>query len=162
MKNRLFLILALVVFPIGAVVLMGAGLDASKAAYTMSPTNNRYYDIGLAAPYGVFTGDLQFNQSTACAITSPSTTFDISEVYTYEIVLTSDGNLTGVYPIGGTLGRRIEIRSGAGSNTMRFDDGTSMTIGANVTLTEAQNDVLCLKCVDADGDEWMSVYAHDN
>ena len=78
------------------------------------------------------------------------------------VTLNSDSNQTGIYPTGGALYQVVTIVSGAGSNTMQFDDGTSMTIGANVTLTEAQNDALTLMCVSSDGDEWTALSAHSN
>jgi len=94
-------------------------------------------------------------------ITSPTTTF--SAEGKHYILLSSDQSITGVYPTTGALNQEIVIKSyTTGSNTIRFDDGTSMTIGGNITLQESQNDVLCLKCIDADGDEWMALYAHDN
>ena len=96
----------------------------------------------------------------ALALTSPTLTF--SALNHSHISLTSDANLTGVYPINGVVGQVVNIISGAGSNTIRFDDGTSMTIGANITLTEAQNDVLTLICTDEDGDEWARISNADN
>lgn len=106
--------------------------------------------------------------STAVSLTSPTVTFDATNKRF--ISLTSDANLTGIHPVNGTTGQVISIVSGAGSNTMRFDDdATSMTIGGNVTLTEAQNDVLALVCIAAPtaGEtngygKWAALYAHDN
>jgi len=98
--------------------------------------------------------------ASAVALTSPTVTFSAANKGL--ITLTSDANLTGIYPTGGTLNQVITIISGTGSNTMRLDDGTSMSIGANVTLTEAQNDAITLLCNEADGDGWLAVSAHDN
>jgi hypothetical protein len=89
---------------------------------------------------------------TAVEITSPSQTF--SAAGTSFVVLTADENTTGITITGGALWQRLLILSGAGSNTMRFDDATSMSLGADKTLTEAQNDLMELLCLTPDGDEW--------
>jgi len=104
---------------------------------------------------------LHLPTATAVSVTSPTVTFDASEKF--RITLASDANQTGFYPTGGELNQVLLIESyGTGSNTMRFDDGTSMTIGANATLTESQGDVLCLICTSADGDEWRELFLADN
>lgn len=109
---------------------------------------------------GVMTRGGEVLTASAVSLTSPTVTFDATgKGY---VILQSDANLTGVHPTTGTLGQVLLIRSGAGNNTVRFDDGTSMSIGANVTLTEGQNDVLGLVCTSPDGDEWAAWCAHDN
>lgn len=92
--------------------------------------------------------------SSAVALTSPTVTFSAANKGT--IVLSANANLTGIYPTGGVLDQRLTIISAAsGSNTMRFDDGTSMSLGgSNITLTESVDDSLTLICTSADGDEW--------
>lgn len=88
-------------------------------------------------------------------ITSPSTTF--SAAGAYRIELTSDQNVTGVYPIGGVVDQVIIIEPGAGSNTIQFDNGTTTTLnGANVILTEGTTDTLTLICIDASGPRWKT------
>lgn len=89
---------------------------------------------------------------TDVSLSSPTKTWTAASSSWF--VLNSDANQTGHYPTGGSLGQVIWIRSGTGSNTMRFDDGTSLTLGANKTLTEGQGDTLGLVCVSSDGDEW--------
>lgn len=81
--------------------------------------------------------------ASSVSLTSPTTTFSITgKNY---ITLTSDANQTGVRPTGGTTGQVVTIRSGSGSNTMRFDDNaTTLSLGGNITLTEGQDDVLSL------------------
>lgn len=98
--------------------------------------------------------------SAAATLTSPTVTF--SAANRTLVTLTSDANLTGCYPTGGTLGQVLVIKTGTGSNTMRFDDGTSMTVGSNRTITEGQIDILTLLCVSSDGDEWALQAFGDN
>ena len=75
----------------------------------------------------------------------------------------SDANQTAHYLTGGVLNRIVIVKSGSGSNTLRFDDGvSSMTLGGNVTLTEGQDDTLVLICTSADGDEWAKIGGNDN
>jgi len=105
-------------------------------------------------------GAAQVLTASAVSLTSPTVTF--SAAGKNLVVLNSDANQTGIYPTGGTQYQVLSILSGAGSNTMRVDDGTSMTIGANITLTEGQGDVLTLLCTNAEGDEWTAFSAHDN
>lgn len=86
-------------------------------------------------------------------ITSPSTTF--SAAGAYRIELTSDQNVTGVYPVGGVVDQVIVIEPGAGSNTIQFDNGTTTVLnGANVILTEGTTDTLTLICIDATTPRW--------
>ncbi len=89
------------------------------------------------------------------SLTSPTVTF--SAAGKSRILLNSDANQTGFHPTGGVLGQEIVIFAGSGSNTMRFDDGTSMTLGGNLTMTEGQVDRIWLRCTSADGDEWELV-----
>jgi hypothetical protein len=105
-------------------------------------------------------GDVKIPTLTEVTLTSPTVTF--SAVNKHFIDLTADANLTGIYPTGGTLRQVLFIHSGTGSNTMRLDDGTSMTIGGNITLTEGQGDWLMLRCTSADGDEWERIGSADN
>jgi hypothetical protein len=93
--------------------------------------------------------------ATAVSITSPSTAIVVTGAYL--VTLNSDENLTGLVPTGAVLNQVIELQSGAGSNTMQFDDGTSMTTGANFVITEGQGDSLILRCVNAGGNSWLRV-----
>ena len=91
--------------------------------------------------------------AASVALTSPTVTFNA--LNRRFITLTANANLTGVRPTGGKLGQIITIISGAGSNTMRLDDDTSMSLGGNnVTLTEGSDDCITLRCMSAAGDEW--------
>ncbi len=86
-------------------------------------------------------------------ITSPSTTFSAANAYLIE--LTSDQNVTGVYPIGGILNQVIKIVPGAGSNTIQFDHGTTCVLhGENIILTEGTTNTLTLICFDATTPRW--------
>ena len=105
-------------------------------------------------------GSLVTMAPTAVALTSPTVTFSVLNMR--EVSLTSDANQTGLLVTGGVINQVVTIISGAGSNTMQFDDATSMVIGANITLTEAQQDALTLQCIDAGGTAWRALSAHDN
>lgn len=105
---------------------------------------------------GDFTRGAEIWTASAVSLVSPAVTFDVAGKG--HIILTANANLTGVRPTGGALYQVITILTGAGSNTMRLDDGTSMSLGGgNITLTEGNDDCLTLMCVSADGDEWRVV-----
>ena len=94
------------------------------------------------------------------ALTSPTVTFDVSGMV--DVVLSSDANLTAVYPIGGVAGQVVSIRSAAtGSNTIQLDDGAKTMIGSSVVLTESQQDSISLRCITAP-DVWIGIGAHQN
>jgi len=125
----------------------------------------RYYGISTdgsvaTLPAGTTTLGALVLTNTAVSLTSPTVTF--SAAGKQLITLNSDENQTAIVLTGGTMNQIVTIRSGAGSNTMQFDDGTSMTIGGNIVLTEAQNDYLTLQCIGVNGDTWAAVSAHDN
>lgn len=156
-----------------AVALTGAGsvfeknVTESLGSGKTVPVAGTLSVTGTLGASGTFTNSatetvsgVQIATPTAVSLTSPTLTFDVSE--TSFVSLQTDANQTGVYPTGGALHQVVTIQSGAGSNTARFDDGTSMTIGANFTLTEGQGDFITLKCVSADGDEWTEVSSADN
>lgn len=103
-------------------------------------------------------GSKQVYVAAAVLLTSPTTTFSVAGLS--RVTLTASTNTTTIVPTDGVAGQEIVIISGAGSNTMRFDDGTDMQIGGNVTLTEGQNDVLALRSLD--GTTWIGLSAHDN
>jgi hypothetical protein len=116
---------------------------------------------GTVALNGVTTlGDTVLRTIDSISLTSPTVTFTAANANL--VVLTSDADQTGIYPTTGTLYQELRILAGSGSNTMRFDDGTSLTLGGNITLTEGEGDMLTLLCTSADGDEWTAVSAHDN
>jgi hypothetical protein len=99
------------------------------------------------------------NPFDAVSLTSPTTSF--SATGKSFVTLNSDANITGITMTDGTTGQVVTIVSGAGSNTMRWDDNTStLSLGANITLTEGQQDALTLVCT---GDRtWTALSAHDN
>lgn len=78
------------------------------------------------------------------------------------IVLTSDANVTGVTLTGGALNQVVTLITGAGSNTITFNDGANMVLGSNVTMKEGDGDVLTLMCTTADGDKWVRLSSADN
>ena len=98
--------------------------------------------------------------ATAIEITSGATTMSVAEATL--VTLSSPINMTGFIPSGGALGQVLILKAGAGGNTIRLDDGTSMTLGGNITLTEGQGDVIGLLCTSADGDEWIRLFNVDN
>ena len=108
----------------------------------------------------LISGSIQYGYS-AVSLTSPAVTFSVADKYPI-IVLTADANLTAVRPTGGELYQEIIIMSGAGSNTIRFDDGANTALGANFTVTEGQGDVLKLLCTNASGNVWSKSGGNDN
>lgn len=94
------------------------------------------------------------------ALTTPTLTFDVSDYHA--VNLTHDTNCTTLCPTGGTLNQVLYIFSGAGSNTLQFDDGTSTVLGGDITLTEGQYDALVLRCISADGNQWQKIGGSDN
>lgn len=102
------------------------------------------------------------------AVTSPTVSFDInSRNY---VTINSNVNQTGLYPTGTSVavGDVVIIKSGtSGSSTMRFDDnGTTLALGGNITLTAGQDDILCLICTTAQGTNsrpcMARLYSSDN
>ena len=85
--------------------------------------------------------------SSSVSLTSPSTAITVAG--SSNVIVNSDANQTGHVPTGGILNQVVTIRTGAGSNTLRFDDnGTTLALGGNITLTETQDDALILLCVE--------------
>lgn len=177
MRNKMLHVLnGLVYLTVVACLVMAVANTSPNRAYNLIPTTNGTLALGdsthrwqayvneanvtSATITGVLTqGPLVLTNSDV-SLTSPTVTF--SAANKSKMTLNSNANQTGIYPTGGALGQIVTIISGAGSNTMRFDDATSMSLGANITLTEGQNDILTLICTSADGDEWAAVSAHDN
>ena len=133
------------------------GIDLAGGVYTFAGSITATDD--LIVTDNTTQKGLVLTASTV-SLTSPTVTF--SAAGKGLITLTSDANQTGALVTGGTLNQVITIISGAGSNTIRFDDATSMAVGSNVTLTEAQYDVLTLICVSSYGDAWAAVSEHNN
>lgn len=103
------------------------------------------------------------------ALTSPTATFSVNSLIGDDVSLSADANLTGAYPTDGYVGQivRIHAATGAGTNTIRFDDnGSTFSLGGNITLTEGNNDVLTLECRIAKGTNsrsvWDCISAHTN
>jgi hypothetical protein len=114
--------------------------------------------VNLRAYETTLTNEL-ISPFTAEAMTTPTLTIDATNKYF--VTLTTDINMTGVTLTNGTVGQQITFVSGAGSNTIRFDDdGINMALGANITLTEGQSD--CLTLVNTATGDWAAVNAHDN
>lgn len=141
--------------------------------YTVYPTTTGTYDLGTSTYewrniYAEFVdvdkvrADIVVQPDyTAASLTSPTVTIDASTSSYFTV--TSDANQTGVTFSGAALGQLIYVRTGAGSNTVRFDDGTSMSLGgSDITFTEGQDDVGCFRCIDADGDEFERVFISNN
>ena len=93
------------------------------------------------------------------SLTSPTATFSVNGLS--NITLNSDANMTALLPTGAVSGQMITLIAGAGSNTMQFDDGTSVTCGGNIVLTEGQGDVLTLLCTTAPN-AWIRLSSVDN
>lgn len=97
--------------------------------------------------------------ATGIAVTSPTVTVDISAYPDARMFsLTADENQTAYKISGGWLNRVITVTAGTGSNTLTFNDGTSMTLSGNIVLTEGGSpDYLHLICTTAEGDEWAGL-----
>ena len=79
------------------------------------------------------------------------------------ITLTATSTFTGITLTGGTLGSEVILSTGAGSDSIRFDDdGTDLALGANITLTEGTNDVLMLMCTNSAGTTWQRLSEAQN
>lgn len=151
MKKNLFLL-----FLIVAVLAVPVGLFAQTAGkyYRTVNQNTRYTaDLYLSNTTEVGHG------MTSIALTSPTVTFSAENAHA--ITLTSNADLTGVYPIDGEVGQELLIMTGAGANTIRLDDGSKTNVGSNLTLTEGQGDVVKLLCITAP-DVWVKTSGSDN
>lgn len=138
-------------------LLFGPAIWAQTAGkyYRTQSTNTRFTgDVYMTA------GAEQAFDFSDAAVTTATTTINVNGKH--GILLTTDANVTGLSLVGGELDQVVVIRSGAGTHTMRFDDGASQSLGADVTLTEGQNDVLALQCLNAEGDEWYRLWNSDN
>lgn len=127
--------------------------------------SGKYYRVEDANEY--VTGDRAYGASSEriltasdVAVTTATVTFSAAEKQ--YVTLTTNGATTGIYPTGGDVGQVLTIISGAGSDTMRFDDGAKTVLGANITLTEGQSDTLTLICTSANGDVWARLANGDN
>lgn len=79
------------------------------------------------------------------------------------ISVTTDASMTGARLVGGTKGQLLFVTAGAGSNTIRWDDaGTTMALGANLTMTEGHHDWALFICTNAAGDNWAKIAHSDN
>ena len=136
----------------GTLEVDGAGRFDGAMTFNSSSTFNSGVVFGANA--------MELLTATAVEITSPAVTFSVANAK--RITLTSDQNVTGVTCTGGTTNQIVHIVSGAGSNTIRFDDAATMIIGAHTTLTEGQSDVLTLLCTSGAGNTFVALSAHDN
>lgn len=132
-------------------------------------TKNPRYEatVGFKSDGPIFQSTEYTATSAAVTLTSPTVTF--SAATRGYVILNDSASQTGVRPIGGTPGQVLIIKSAAtNTNTMRFDDSTSMSLGGNITLTGQQDDVLALICVSAgvqtngSGNVWARLYSADN
>lgn len=94
----------------------------------------------------------------AVSVTAPTKTFTATGKS--RINLTTSESQTGFTITGGTLGQEIVVYGTSDSETSQFDDGTSYTLGGNITL--GVGDALGLICVSTDGDEWRRNFSADN
>lgn len=100
------------------------------------------------------------------ALTSPTVTFSVTNK-TF-IRLSSDANQTAIRPIDGTTGQIIIIQAaaGLGTNTMQFDDnGATIALGANRTLTEGNFSTLGLLCTaggSSTASTWCQIFFNAN
>ena len=144
MKNKLFALLALVAMLVTA--------TPAPAQWYTGAYKSRIAQLGAGMIYYV---------PQSVTLTTPATSF--SALGKGLIVLNTVGVYapTGITVTGGTLGQIIFIvpavtGTGVGTDAMRFDDsGTTMALGANLTLTEGQtHQGIVLRCTDVDGKHW--------
>lgn len=89
--------------------------------------------------------EVLFETKGTTSLTSPSVAVDLAGVTWMEI--TSDANQTGLTLSNGVVGQVYLITTGAGSNTIQFDDdGLNLALGGNIVLTEGQADSIILLC----------------
>jgi len=140
--------------------LLRAGIDATDGQNIdiFEGSLNVHDDVTVGDDITI--ADRMILTATAIEITSGATTMSVADATL--VTLSSPINMTGFIPSGGALGQVLILKAGAGNNTIRLDDGTSMTLGGNITLTEGQGDVIGLLCTSADGDEWIRLFNVDN
>ena len=146
-------LVAMVLLMIVAAVLLAASgvLAASESGH--APGSNYMAQGGADWEVGgqldvQSTGMLILNRADVAVTTAAPTFSALNKTYVY---LSSNGNTTGVRPIYGTPGQVLIIRAAYnGTATLRFDDNaSSMSLGANVTLTEGNNSCMTLVCTTA-------------
>ncbi len=98
--------------------------------------------------------------ASSVSLTSPAKVIDCSGAAL--VVVTTDENQTGVTLSGGTLYQKVTLLAGSGSNTLRFDDGTSTVCGTDTTLTEGQGDNYTWICIDPIYGTIWARYNNDN
>lgn len=165
MKNRIgFSTILAVVLIVAAIYSLSA--QAAAIYQHVNQSNERFLQTvqidGATTQTGalILTGP-EVSTFADVSITSPTKTFSAAGRRT--VSLTTDANMTGWSVTGGTKGQRLTVISGSGSNTIRFDDnGSTMALGGNITLTEGQDDVLDLVCTNSDGLHWACIGTHDN
>jgi len=146
--------------------LLRAGIDATDGTNVdvfggdVSAGDDLIADDDVIVGDDITIADRMILTATAIEITSGATTMSVADATL--VTLSSPINMTGFIPSGGALGQVLILKAGAGNNTIRLDDGTSMTLGGNITLTEGQGDVIGLLCTSADGDEWIRLFNVDN
>lgn len=151
LKNKLMGAAIAVLILIGGMAVADFYGDLRRVGIEQDP-------YSASAPGFIIDGSELWGTASSVSLTSPTATWAIPTGARL-ISLTSDANLTGSYPTGGATGQVITIITGAGSNTIRFDDGANTILGGNITLTEGQSDVLTLY---NNGSAWVGISAHDN
>lgn len=135
------------------------------AFFGVNAATSKYRGEAYTSPYR-FTSRLEIaglvNVAEAETLRVGNLTINVSSASSI-IVLNSNANITGVTLVGGVENQIVELVTGTGANTIRLDDnGASLALGANITLTEGQYDVLTVRCYDEDNQFWRAVSAHDN
>ncbi len=109
----------------------------------------------------LFSGSQAMTQSTQALTTGALAVAAAGKDW---IVLSADSNYTGITITGGKNGQPLILSSAAtGSNTFRFDDNSNdLALGANITLTESEQDVLTVVCRNDAGTSWTRLYSSGN
>ena len=116
-------------------------LGVAGIAFAQMANSNYRGNGGLLWVIGA---ELQHPAQTV-ALTSPTVTIPVNDKS--HITVTTDANQTGATLTGGQTGQIVYLVTGAGSNTLRLDDnGTTLALGADKTITEGEGDALVLIC----------------
>ena len=151
MKNKITLTLAVL-------FLVGSFAFAATAGKYWRTSNRNIYQKGDFAWASSCVQELEVG---AVDITTPTLTYDFTGLGAATI--THDSDVTGASIIGGVENQVVYVFSGAGTNTIQFDDSaTTMILGGDVTITEGQNDCLILRCVNSNGKVWQKIGGNDN
>lgn len=150
--KRPYILIALIICAVGYAFLFTSIYAQSSVKYYHDELSNmRFHGDNVYQGQAVV-------KEWSVTLTSPTTTFSVAGMQ--DIALTDSAAQTGVRPIGGEDNQIINIRM-VGTNTARFDAGTSVPLDANLTLTP--KDTVSFKCVaGTHGTQWVRRWSSVN